>query len=193
MSPLPWTTPAQTEWLASKKETCQDARDKGRYSSWLLGVYHDFFIKWPESDVLFLEKQVSSLTEEEKKMLTTAEEKRRTRIARWFQNHNSPSRVARAAAAQLPHEVFASGKVKRAPQLREVYMDMYYDAPKKASVAARLQQDRIQYGRKLTRAETMSLTRQYVDQLFAAEPENVRTAVAVRHAKEKTLHTAPTC
>lgn len=125
-------------------------------------------------------------------MLETSEFDRLTvfqQLKRWFQNHASDSRTARAAAAPLPCEVTGLSKTRRAPHVREVYLRMYYDEARRGVVAAALDNARNDGGtcQVLLRAETMLITRKAFDEMYAAEPDSVKDAVATRVRTEMRL------
>ncbi|KAH9846691.1 hypothetical protein C2E23DRAFT_890672 [Lenzites betulinus] len=187
--PPTWTTDEQRKWLLELKPAFQEARAKGRLGNWQLSVHHSWFLRWPERKLLFGENE--ELTAEQETELAKAETKRKTQINRWFQNHASESRTVRAAAAPLPREVLGAPKGKRAPHAREVYIRMYYDAAKRALVNAALDAARLSAGRALSHAETLTVTRRTINQLFEAEPPAVKEAVAARVVEETRLLAVP--
>lgn len=85
----------------------------------------------------------------------------------------------------------AKTKGSRGAQPREVYYRLYYDAEKKAAVQAALVEARTTLGRKLTRSESMSISRQVVDKMYNESDASVHAAVQQQLAKEKVLAAVP--
>lgn len=86
----------------------------------------------------------------------------------------------------MPNALLAATKGTRAPQAREVFCRLYYyDDDKKAIVQAELDTLRARLGRKLTRSETMTVSRQRLDQMYADSDEKVKAAVAERLEVER--------
>lgn len=86
-----WTTPQQWDWLFSLRANAQEARAKGRYSTWLASIYHDWFLQWPERKVLFGEIKV--LDPEQEKELGKAIAARR--LVSLMMHHRSGVRLNR--------------------------------------------------------------------------------------------------
>ncbi|OJT07784.1 hypothetical protein TRAPUB_1322, partial [Trametes pubescens] len=186
MAPARWTTPQQWDWLMAKMPACQEASKKGRYAGWLLEVYHAWFVLWPEEDSLFKEGTPEKLSSEEKEALGVARSQREAKIKVWFHNQKNKARTARTSAS-LPASLLAKSKGSRSAQPREVYYRLFYDADKKAAVQAALVEARTTFGRKLTRSESMSISRQVVDKMYNESDELVHAAVAQQLVKEKVL------
>lgn len=85
----------------------------------------------------------------------------------------------------MPNALLAATKGTRAPQAREVFCRLYYDDDKKAIVQAELDALRARLGRKLTRSETMTVSHQRLDQMYADSNEKVKAAVAERLEVER--------
>ncbi|KAL1948713.1 hypothetical protein VTO73DRAFT_10519 [Trametes versicolor] len=193
MAPPSWTTAEQCEWLTALVPAFQEARVKGRQKNWRATLGHNWFLKWPEIKVLFGDVALSSLTPEQNAELVAAEIKRQKQLKRWFHNHASQSRTARAAAAPLPREITGLARTRRAPHAREVYIRMYYDDTKRGFVSAILEAARHDSGQRrvLSRAESMAITRKALDDMFEAEPDTVKEAVAARVVDETRLLAVP--
>ncbi|KAL1948931.1 hypothetical protein VTO73DRAFT_10737 [Trametes versicolor] len=174
-----WTTPQQWDWLFSLRANAQEARAKGRYSTWLASIYHDWFLQWPERKVLFGEIKV--LDPEQEKELGKAIAARRLQLATWFNNHKNKTRGMKAS--KIP-TVPGNGR-KRGAQVREAWCHDHYDAEKKLVVKNRLAARREELGRKLTRSETMTITRTSIDEFFEGEDDEVRKEIAKALGEEK--------
>ncbi|TFK77868.1 hypothetical protein K466DRAFT_571206, partial [Polyporus arcularius HHB13444] len=74
---------------------------------------------------------------------------------------------------------------KRAPQGREVFCRLFYDDEHEAAVQEELKGAADDLGRKLTRAETMAISRAHVDLTFKAASDDMKAQVAARVAAEK--------
>lgn len=77
MAPPAWTTDEQREWLTALKPVFHDARNKGSLRNWRRTLGHNWFIKWPEINILFGDVPRASLTPEQQTELAAAEEKRK--------------------------------------------------------------------------------------------------------------------
>ncbi|KAI0712131.1 hypothetical protein C8Q76DRAFT_693823 [Earliella scabrosa] len=189
MAPPSWTTHEQWQWLCERKGAAADARKRGRYGSWFTSLCHDWFLWWPERQVLFPDiGHADPLTAEQAEELATAVKKRKLQLGVWFQNHKSRSR----ATNSLPSAVLAElSKGKgRAPQAHEVFCRLFYDDEKKALVENDLQAQRDALGRKLERAETLAITRRRIDALFEAASNEVKAQVDAKMAEEKAMKSA---
>ncbi|EIW59144.1 uncharacterized protein TRAVEDRAFT_121953 [Trametes versicolor FP-101664 SS1] len=191
MAPPTWTTPEQSEWLVSMKPAFHEARVKGRQKTWHASLCLSWFVKWPEIKVLFGDVLDKDLTPEQRETLAAAELKRKAQLTRWYQNHASESRTARAAAAPLPREVTGLTKTRRAPHAREVYIRMYYDEARRDRVRAALEAARNGSTQPLSRAQTFSITRKTLEEIYEAEPAEVKDAVARRVDTERRLLAIP--
>lgn len=74
---------------------------------------------------------------------------------------------------------------KRGAQVREAWCHDHYDAEKKSVVKNRLAARREELGRKLTRSETMTITRTSIDEFFEGEDDEVRKEIAKALGEEK--------
>ncbi|KAI0750101.1 hypothetical protein C8Q80DRAFT_1120162 [Daedaleopsis nitida] len=183
MAPPPWTTPEQTEWLTQRKGEYLDAQKHSRLPTWLTALYHDWFIHWPEHNIHFPGIDPKKLTDQQKAVLADAIIKRHGQLRSWFRNHHSESRAARGIPASITAEL-KKGKPGRAPHAREVYCRLFYDEEKKNTVNQDLKAERVALGRKLTRAETMTITRRRVDAWYTDASEEIKNQVAAKLEEE---------
>ena len=78
MAPQSWATYEQWQWLCERKGAAADARKRGRYGSWFTSLCHDWFLRWPERQVLFPDiGHADPLTAEQAEELATAVKKRK--------------------------------------------------------------------------------------------------------------------
>lgn len=77
MAPARWTTPEQWDWLASRAFGYRDAQKNGGTSSWLVQTCFDWFVEYPEQDVIWGPGNwPKTLTDEDKKHLADRVEAR---------------------------------------------------------------------------------------------------------------------
>ncbi|KAJ2991575.1 hypothetical protein NUW54_g8155 [Trametes sanguinea] len=173
MPAQPWASPAQWEWLTALRPAAQEARLSSRYTPWLNEVCHDWFLKWPERDRLFGEAK--ELTPEQEEAVAKAVKARRAQLGTWFNNHRGKTRGNGHKAAALPLPDTQTSK--RMPHAREVWCRLHYDTHK-ATVESALAARRAELGRrKLTRQETLTISRREIDRLYGAESADVKAEI----------------
>ncbi|RPD56063.1 hypothetical protein L227DRAFT_614710 [Lentinus tigrinus ALCF2SS1-6] len=202
MAPSGWTAQDQQEWLQDRNDSAIEARTQGKYSAWLITLFHDWFLRWPEREKL-LGPDVDVLTPEQEAQLAAAIKRRQEQLRNWFHNnrhkrfsknatggaeahvssHAGPS--TRAIRAKL-----TTGKATRAPQPREVFCRMFYDDEKKQVVAEELAAERELLGRTLTKSESMRISRGRIDALFQEASQDVKEQIQVRVAEVKAARQA---
>ncbi|KAI0695071.1 hypothetical protein C8T65DRAFT_698838 [Cerioporus squamosus] len=169
-------------FLDERRPACADAKRTGRYGIWIASTEHDWFIKWPERLAQFGDL-VGPLTHEQSQQLADAIEERRKKISIWFKNHKNRERPTFTLPPDIAAEL-SKGKAGRCPQAREVYCRLQYGDDKKAIVAGHLASERARRGRKLTRSERMSVTREVIDGMYAAESQQVKAEVLAKLEEE---------
>ncbi|RPD55783.1 hypothetical protein L227DRAFT_509558 [Lentinus tigrinus ALCF2SS1-6] len=186
MAPSGWTGGDQQEWLQDRNDSAIEARSQGKYSAWLIALFHDWFLRWPEREKLF-GPEVGTLTPEQEVQLAAAinhRQKVSTRIYHLPASHAGPS--TSAIRAHL-----ATGKASRAPQPREVFCRMFYDQEKKAVVSEELAAERELLGRTLTKSEAMRISRGRIDSMFQEASVEIKEQVQERVAEVKAARKAP--
>ncbi|OSC96229.1 hypothetical protein PYCCODRAFT_1448568 [Trametes coccinea BRFM310] len=182
MPAQPWATPEQWSWLTQQQPAAQEARLTSRYTTWLNETCHSWFLKWPERERLFGEAE--KLTPEQEDAVAKAVKARRAQLGTWFNNHRTKTRANGYKVAPLP--ILDGPSNKRAPHVREVWCREFYDGHR-ATVEATLAARRAELGRKLTRQETLSITRTEIDRLYSLESPEVKADVFRRWEEEKAV------
>ncbi len=202
MAPTSWATEAEWDWMIARNSESADAARRGRYQPWFNGVSHDYFEQFSVCTRLYGDR--TDLTPEEEAILAEAIKTRRRvsglihhdispvaltpmslqQLLNWFHNHRNRARKARATPYAAAVELRKGGR-KRAPQGREVFCRLFYDDEHEAAVQEELKGAADDLGRKLTRAETMAISRAHVDSTFKAASDDMKAQVAARVAAEK--------
>ncbi|RDX44168.1 hypothetical protein OH76DRAFT_1487260 [Lentinus brumalis] len=182
MAPTSWATEAEWDWMIARNSESADAARHGRYQPWFNGVSHDYFEQFSVRTRLYGDR--TDLTPEEEAILAEAIKTRRRQLLNWFHNHRNRARKARATPYAAAVELRKGGR-KRAPQGREVFCRLFYDDEHEAAVQEELKGAADDLGRKLTRAETMAISRAHVDSTFKAASDDMKAQVAARVAAEK--------
>ncbi|RPD55280.1 hypothetical protein L227DRAFT_637721 [Lentinus tigrinus ALCF2SS1-6] len=202
MAPPGWTASDQQEWLEERNDDAIEARRVGKYSSWLIAIFHDWFLRWSEREKLY-GPEAGILTPEQEAELAAATARRQSQIRNWFHNNRNKRFVKGAPRGKAQHVAghtgpstsairaeLATGKASRAPQQREVYCRMFYDEDQKAAVAKQLAAERAELGRDLTRSETMRISRGHIDTQFQQVSDEVREQIKAKVEEVKAARKA---
>ncbi|RPD70554.1 hypothetical protein L226DRAFT_525851 [Lentinus tigrinus ALCF2SS1-7] len=202
MAPPGWTALDQQEWLEERNDDAIEARRVGKYSSWLIAIFHDWFLRWSEREKLY-GPEAGILTPEQEAELAAATARRQSQIRNWFHNNRNKRFVKGAPRGKAQHVAghtgpstsairaeLATGKASRAPQQREVYCRMFYDEDQKAAVAKQLAAERAELGRDLTRSETMRISRGHIDTQFQQVSDEVREQIKAKVEEVKAARKA---
>ena len=200
MAPKGWTKDDQRGWLTDRRPASAEARRLGRFATWVISIQHDWFLRWPERREIYGDWQ-GPLTLEQTQELAQAIQKRKQvrtlihcdecnviatlqQIINWFNNRNNRTRDTHTLPASVTAALMKAPR-KHCPQPREVYCRLFYNEAKRSIVKNDLLAERQLLGRKLTRKERMTISRQRIDAWYEAEPEDVKAQVLARLEEEK--------
>ncbi|KAM5540970.1 hypothetical protein V8D89_005281 [Ganoderma adspersum] len=164
-----WAMEAQWTWLWGKWSDVLRAQKGGRVSMFMALVYHNWFIEWPEIEVVFGHKDESRLTEEEKEKLRKVVADRRTsvdapyKLRTWFKNRC----CVRPVTANITSLMAAAGERV------------------KPIVTTQLLELKDQQGRALTSKEKLDVIKKCTALAFAKESQEVWDEVDAMYAKLK--------